>query len=424
MSIRNRHESRSITLRARYIFPVIGRPIRDGWVTVVGDRIVACGAGVPPAPTKVGETPAPQEFCDLGNVAILPGLINAHVHLDFSDLTNPIGEPGLGFADWIRRVMLFRRETTAAAKNPVSLGLQESLRCGVTTLGDIAQPGWLADEMAASPLSVTVFQELIAPTAARVAGALTLAKSHVQSGTTGLGSVRPGLSPHSPFTVHPELLSAIVSLSAAEQIPVAMHLAESQEEMELLRHGTGPLRVLLEELGAWDPTTIRPGSRPMDYLRLLASASRALVIHGNYLDDDEIAFVGANRERMSVVYCPRTHDWFARGEYPLEKMHAAGVTVALGTDGRGSSPDLSLLGEMRFAARRHPTVGLDRILEMGTLLGAKALGLDQDIGSLEPGKQADLTIVALPDRDAADPHELLFASDEPVTACYCRGELQ
>ena len=107
----------------------------------------------------------------------------------------------------------------------------------------------------------------------------------------------------------------------------------------------------------------------------LASAHRALVIHGNYLDDEEIAFLAANAARMTVVYCPRTHDWFAHGAYPLEKMLAAGVTVALGTDGRGSSPDLSLLAEMRFAARRHPAVGLDRILQMGTILGAQGLGL-------------------------------------------------
>ena len=143
------------------------------------------------------------------------------------------------------------------------------------------------------------------------------------------------------------------------------------------------------------------------------------MIHGNYLDDEEIAFLGANRRQMAVVYCPRTHDWFAHDAYPLEKMLAAGVTVALGTDGRGSSPDLNLLGEMRFAAQRHPAVGMDEILRMGTIYGARALGQEVIVGSLTPGKRADLTVVALPDRDAADPHELLFDSEEPVAACYC-----
>ncbi len=150
-----------------------------------------------------------------------------------------------------------------------------------------------------------------------------------------------------------------------------MHLAESREELELLRTGTGPLRRLLEDFGAWEPGSIRPASRPMDYLRQLAVADRALVIHGNYLDDEEIALLGANAARTSVVYCPRTHDWFGHAPYPLEKMLAAGVVVAFGTDGRGSSPDLSLLAEMRRAAEKHPDVGLDRILQMGTLLGAR-----------------------------------------------------
>ena len=119
-----------------------------------------------------------------------------------------------------------------------------------------------------------------------------------------------GLSPHAPYSVHPDLLAAVVELSNRHKIPVAMHLAESPEELELLRHGRGPLRSFLEELGAWDATAVTPGSRPLDYLRLLARAHRALVIHGNFLDDEEIAFLAA-ADRMSVVYCPRTHDWFA-----------------------------------------------------------------------------------------------------------------
>jgi aminodeoxyfutalosine deaminase len=122
-----------------------------------------------------------------------------------------------------------------------------------------------------------------------------------------------------------------------------------------------------------------------------------------------------------VVYCPRTHAWFRRGRYPLEEMLAAGARVALGTDGRGSSPDLSLLGEMRCVAREHPSVGLNRILQMGTIDGAWALERESEIGTIEVGKQADLTVVALPHRDAADPHGLLLQAEGPVVACFRRG---
>jgi aminodeoxyfutalosine deaminase len=402
-------------LRARYVLPVTSDPIPDGFVCLDRDRIVACGAG---------GTSAPQETRDLGNVAILPGLVNAHAHLNFSHLAEPLGYGGIRLVDWLRLVMGLRQRPPSD-RQPTMQGLDESLRSGVTAIADIVQPH---QPLPASPVEVTALLELIAPTADRVAGGLELAKSHLQA--AGNPGIWPGLSPHAPYSVHHELLAAVVELSSRHAIPVAMHLAESPEELELLRHGGGPLRSFLDELGAWDATARPCPTRPLDYLRLLASAHRAMIVHGSYLDDEEISFLGANAQRMSVVYCPRTSAWFAgpvgqgetrTGGYPLEKMLAAGVAVALGTDGRGSSPDLSLLGEMRFAARRHPGVPLARIVRMATLDGARALGQEAEYGSLTPGKRADLAVVALPDRVAADPQELLFDPAATVVACYCRG---
>lgn len=411
------------------MFPVAGVPIPDGSVTIESGRIVAVG----PCSATVR-----HDARDLGNVAILPGLVNAHVHLDFSDLAAPLGQPNSGLVPWIRCVMDYRRHSSGAGPRSVALGLAESVRAGVTTLGDIAQADWPIEGAAAAPPNLAIFQELIAPTAGRVAAAIELAESSLRrcamsqptpprcigggasEQAENAAICRPGLSPHAPYTVHPELLKAVVAMSAAERIPVAMHLAESPEELELLSSGTGPLRTLLEELGAWDGGLVRPGTRPMKYLRLLAAADRALVIHGNYLDQEEIGFLAAQAERMAAVYCPRSHEWFGHRPYPLEKMLAAGAVVALGTDGRSSSPDLSLWAEMRAVARRHPSVPLSRVLEMGTIQGARALGWAADIGSLVPGKLADLAIVALPDHDAAGPYELLFESDGPV-GCFHRG---
>ena len=124
---------------------------------------------------------------------------------------------------------------------------------------------------------------------------------------------------------------------------------------------------------------------------------------------------------MAVVYCPRTHAWFRHSRYPLEKLLAAGAIVALGTDSRASSPDLSLLAEMRHVAREFPAMSRATILELGTRGGARALGLDAQIGTLEPGKRANLAIVALPEDAAADPHDLLLDASGAVVATWICG---
>ena len=229
------------------------------------------------------------------------------------------------------------------------------------------------------------------------------------------------MSPHAPYTVHPELLARAVELSAEHAIPLAMHLAESREEIDFLRDGRGPFRELLESRGGWDPAARPLGARPLDELRLLARAHRTLVIHGNYLDDEEIDFLGRQRQ-MAVVYCPRTHAWFGHARYPLEKLLAAGAIVALGTDSRASSPDLSLLAEMRHVAREFPAISRATILELGTLGSARALGVDSQVGTLEPGKWANLAVIGLPEDAVADAHELLLDTAGAVVGTWVHGK--
>ncbi len=208
--------------------------------------------------------------------------------------------------------------------------------------------------------------------------------------------------------------------SSPSRVPLAFHLAESPQELELLQGGTGPFRGLLTDLGAWDASAIPHGTRPLDYLRPLADAPRALVIHGNYLDDEEIALVAEHAANMSLVYCPRTHAYFGHEPYPLARLLEAGVALALGTDSRASNPDLSLLAEMRHvAAGGH--IPLEAVLRLGTFNGAKALGLERDSGSLSPGKQADLCVVGLPESDPGDPHEALMLGAGEVLSVVNRG---
>ena len=396
-------------LKARYLFPVVGDPIPNGVLTISDDRIQSVATHSAQGPVE-----------DLGNVAIVPGLVNAHTHLEFSHLPKPLGHPGIGITDWIGRLIECRQNAAETPSQSVEQGIYQSIQSGITTLAEIAQPDWSPKPFdAGSSLDATVFLELIGPTADRVPAAVDLARRHLDAASTG--SWRAGLSPHAPYSVHPQLLSAAVSLSTARRVPLSFHLAESREEIQLLRSGSGPFREMLQRFGVWDADSFKPGTRPLDYLHALGSAHRTLIVHGNYLDDEEISYLGNHADRMAVVYCPRTHAFFAHDDYPLPQLLKAGATVALGTDSRASSPDLDIFAEMRQVAQTHPTVSPSTILRLATLEGAKALGLAQHTGSLEPGKYADLAIVALPDHAPSDPHELLFDNDARIVSRYWRG---
>lgn len=393
-------------LRASWILPIETPPIRDGELLVNGGVIESVGR------RRAGVVPSECVF-DLGHVAILPGLVNAHTHLEFSALSKPLGRPGMSLPDWIREVVAWRVAgtvgTTAAEVNaagkaadgsrsePAKLGIDESLRHGVTTLGEIATRHWSAHPWQVPPLNLVVFRELLGLLQDRQRKSEEAMHEHAQAAREAVGQWLGGLSPHAPYSVHPATLRAAVALSTRQRLPLAMHLAESREELELLRSGGGPFRKLLDDMSAWEPGALPTGAVPLDYLKTLAGGHRSLVIHGNYLDEQEIEFLAAHRDTLSLVYCPRTHAYFDHEPFPLARLLAAGVRVALGTDSRASNPDLDLLAEMRFVAKHH---GLppDAILRMGTLAGAEALGLEDSGGSLAAGKRAAFCLVELPAR--------------------------
>ncbi len=179
---------------------------------------------------------------------------------------------------------------------------------------------------------------------------------------------------------------------------------------------------MLERLDAWDPAGNARFPRILDYLERLATAPRALVIHGNYLTPGDIEFLADRSERTTVVYCPRTHAYFGHDDYPLADMLAAGVAIALGTDSRASNPNLNLLEEMKFAVRRHPAVSPETILALGTLAGARALGLEKSAGSLEIGKQASFVVVGRLEPGERDPYQALLSPATQVIDTWIDGE--
>lgn len=410
--------SMAVSIKARVVFPVCRPPIAGGVVTIDGQRIV-----------EVGTNTSAGEVIDLGSSALLPGFVNAHTHLEFSDLQQPLGTPGMPLVEWIRLVIAQRKRKDNSQGQSLLRGLLESRTAGVTTIGDIATS---TDDLAGGTIDATYFHEVIGFSLPRAESALNavFGKSALNPrllavrGGHSKYDTRHGISPHAPYTVSPRLVYELVLAARERSMPMAMHLAESREELELLRDGAGPFQELLEERSMWDPDAIPAGSRPLDYLKLLADAPQSLVIHGNYLTDDELEFVGERRDRMSLVYCPRTHKYFQHAPYPLQKALAAGARVALGTDSRASNPDLNLLMEMRFVARAYPQVSPQDVIRMGTIFGAEALGRASEFGSLTVGKIANMVVVPLAEDASSGVDELLasvLTSDARVSHVWVRG---
>jgi cytosine/adenosine deaminase-related metal-dependent hydrolase len=394
--------SDSWSLTARWIFPIEGPPLERGVVTVADAHISA----VEPRGARMADL-------DLGNVAVLPGLVNAHTHLDLSGLRQPVPFAG-DFTAWLAAVIAHRRSLTPAqVEEHVRAGLVESLEHGVTLLGDIAGGGLSWTVLASAPVRAVVFYELLGLKPSRADEAWTAAQSWIDAHPPE-PSCRPGLSPHAPYSVSTDLFARTAELARQRRLPVAIHLGETQIEEELLRRQQGPFVAFLESLGVWDPTALVRGAEQV--LDLNAGVEPLLLAHGNYLQPHEVRGRSA-----TVVYCPRTHAYFGHARHPLPSLLAQGTRVALGTDSRASNPDLDLLAEVRFLHSRYPELTGATLLRLATRAGAEALGWASEVGSLTPGKEADLMVVSLPDRDEADPHDLLLKSSRPVRQVMVAG---
>ena len=395
----------SRTLTARRVFPVAGPPLDRGTVTVRG--------GVIEAVAPRGERTADE---DLGNVAIVPGLVNAHTHLDLSGARGriPPTDPD-HFTDWLRGVIAYRRSRTPdELQADIRAGLAECLRAGTTLVGDITAEGASWDAVAEAKTRAVVFRELIGLSKKRHYDASRAANHWVAGRYPGTATCQPGISPHAPYSFRAD------GLSHPSYIPdfgnrVTIHLAETRAELELLDKRSGAFVVFLAELGVWDPSGLAWG--PEQVLSSTSWAKHALYAHCNYLSP-EVAF----GENQSIVYCPRTHAAFGHPPHPFREFLRRGVRVCLGTDSLASNPDLDILAEARFVRSRYPDFPGDQLLRMVTLAGAEALGWAGECGSLDAGKSADLVAVPLPDRDAADPHELVLSDHPGERRTMFRGE--
>ena len=407
------------SLRARWVLPVDQPPIENGVVTIADGLILS----VEPWGKRLTTAGDLGTVDDLGDVALVPGFVNAHTHLEFSDHAIPLCPADQGLPAWIRSVIADRQRANRKVSSAIAEGLEESLNHGVTTIADIATSPRSHYQQAELRPNLLLLQEAIGFSPARTDSVFNDVVARIENCTPGENRasdacIACGISPHAPYTVNLNLLERLASLAAREKMPIAMHLAESPEELQLLREGTGPFRELLEQRSMWDTGAIPAGTNPQTYLKCLSAAEHSLVIHGNYLGSAEIEYLAQHRDNMSVVFCPRTHQYFGHPAYSLEEMLAAGVRVILGTDSRASNPDLSILAELRFLAERYPNIAGKQLLAMGTLDAARALGWQDSVGSLTPGKSADLA--ALPCSTSAESiAELLHSQSRPTQVWVC-----
>lgn len=396
------HETR--VYQASWICPIAAPPIPNGWVAVRGGRIAGVGGAASRPSSRVE---------DLGAVAVLPGLVNAHTHLELAPLRGLV-PPSTAFTAWVRALFAHRRPDdrpdTPDAQAAIQAALDEMWDSGTAVVGDISNSLAAVALLAQSPLAGHVFHELLG---FRVTDDAPVAASRTQRMAMATrADVRVGIAAHAPYSVSPELFRAVRAEADRLAPPLwSVHLGESLEELALLREGTGPWRAMLEQIGAWRADWQPPGCGPVEYLdRLGVLQPGTLVVHGVQFTDAELSRLAARG--AVLVTCPRSNVWVGVGPPPLARFYASRVPVAMGTDSLASVADLNLFAELVAARTEAPDVPARRLLESATLVGARALGFGDDYGSIETGKRATLLAVALRGRPA-DVEEYLVRGIAP-----------
>jgi cytosine/adenosine deaminase-related metal-dependent hydrolase len=378
---------------AEWVLPISRPPIRDGWVDVDGGRVAGVGG-----PEAVATIEHGSREVSLGRVALLPGLVNAHTHLELSYLRGRTAR-ATEFVSWIRGVMAARRQRPDPASpeilEAIDLGIEEAVAAGTAAVGDISNTLVTIEPLAKSPLAALVFNELI-----RFKG--DAAEAHVAEAVTRLGrlaptaSVKAGLAAHAPYSVAPAMFQAIRRHSQqGNRSPWSVHLSESRAETEFISSGTGPWRSLLEEVGSWDPSWAPTGTSPVQYLHRHGLIDAQMVaVHGVQMTSDDLRLLAAHD--ATLVACPRSNAYTGAGDPPIESFYASGVRVAVGTDSLASAPDLNLFSELAAMRSLAPGVPAAALLDSATRQGARALGLEGDLGTIETGRRARLLAVSIP----------------------------
>ena len=388
--------------RAAWVCPIDQPPIRNGAVRVSNGRIAAIGAS---------EFKHDDVFIDMGDAVLLPGLINAHTHLELSWLRGRV-PPANRFTDWVKTLVAIRRGTEQALTpeivGPIHDAITELQWTGTVAVGDVTNSLAPVEPMVQHGVKGVVFHELLGFN--EHDGALIAASREKRDAAARRG-VRVTLAPHAPYSTSVALFKAIREAVNASPCPImAVHLGESPEEVELLATGGGPWRAMLETIGVWRDDWAVPQCGPVEFLERHGVIDAAtLVVHGVQFDDAALARLKALG--ATLVTCPRSNRWVGVGDPPIARFYKSGVPVAVGTDSLASVEDLNLFSELKTMRYLAPSVPARRILESATIVGARALGVEKELGTLTPGKAADIIAVSMP-ADVTDVEEYLLSGIE------------
>jgi aminodeoxyfutalosine deaminase len=400
------------------MLPVAQPPVENGAVVISGNRIRAAG------PWPDLKSRANGKKFDLGDVILLPGLVNAHCHLDYTDLAGMLPPPKT-FTDWIPLIMAARSDWGYSDYLRSWLnGARMLARTGTTTVADIeTAPDLLPDAWDATPLRVFSFLEMTGIRARRDPEAV-LHEAVKKIDSLSHPRCSAWLSPHAPYSTLPELLRLSAEVARERRWRLSIHVAESEPELEMFQHARGNMFRWMER-NARDLSDCGLGSPVRHLARSGVLGENLLAIHANLLVRGDAALLGKNH--VHVVHCPRSHDYFRHPPFRRQQLANAGVNLCLGTDSlatvrktRKQNPELDLFEEMRELAANEPKLPAAEILRMATVNGARALGLAGQIGELSEKALADL--IAVPARTSLDEAcEAVLAHGGPVSASMIGG---
>ncbi len=388
--------------KAASIYPVSSPHITDGIIAVDGKHIAAVGTAA-----EVMQRYPGAQVTDLGEVLLLPQAVNAHTHLELTALAELGKEyvPDRSFVGWILELL---KRWRATPMDVLTHGAQEGCRMlvesGTAVVGDISNTHVSLEPLLESGLYGVFYHEIYSPDPANAAPLLQRTQENVRRWRSEYGEerIRFGVTLHTPFTVSPELFRLTVPWVIEENVPFCVHVAESPAETEYFLYGTGEIAHVL------DPSIIRadwisvPGVSPVQYLAQLGVlATHPLLAHGVQVNQDDLRLL--KEHRAPVAHCPRSNFLLNCGRMPLEAYQEMGALLAMGTDSLSSSPSLSIWEEGVSAMRMHRAAGVNLdphdLLRICTLDGARALGFDDRLGSLAPGKLARLAVGRFRDED-------------------------